>query len=115
VLIPNNIKIPFKASYGPDETPVTGEIIDLSTEGSGIMLDSHIFVRNGKRIRASALQMPKGITVTTDIEIRTTRPCARDDRMMRVGVRFISPNRETQKQIRKTVLLLEEIQKKQKK
>ncbi len=114
-LIPSDIKIPFNARYGPDETQITGEIIDLSAEGAGIILDGRIFARKGEKIRACTFQMPKGITVTADIEIRTTRPCVRDDRMMRIGVRFASPNRKTQKQIRKTVLLLEEIQRRQKK
>lgn len=107
--VPDDFKIPFMTKYGLEETPLKGELIDLSSDGLGIMLDSRVFVRKGERIRSCTLSPPGGHAITFDIEIRSTRPCERDEQMMRIGARIVDPNRKAQKLLRKTVHKLEKL------
>ncbi|RLA18694.1 MAG: hypothetical protein DRQ61_06910 [Gammaproteobacteria bacterium] len=113
--IPEGHKIPFIAKYGLDEIALTGELLDLTADGLAIMLDSRVFARKGERIKSCTISPPNGHVITFDIEIRSTRPCERNEQMMRVGAQIVDPNRKTLKQLRKVVLSLEELELKRKK
>lgn len=113
-IIPAEFPITFKGRFGIDEIELSGELLDLSYNGLGVMLENKAFLRKGDRIRGCSLSGKKGLYIAVDLEVRSVRTCERNTDMLRIGARIIDPNRKTLKQLKKTALELDALNLKRK-